>query len=210
MSPSNTPSNSTEQASWLSSPQPGRIESLRKIFTTRMDTLFDGAYLWFNGESILVPKFDPKKNVWRIDNQKPSRGKIIAINPGAEKVSRLLALSREGNSLALVQSRWGYEKLSHVEAENANLIREVHYAELFRYLGKDHLVKIMAWYGLIAHTLEQLIPWVKDLPSTAYQVTKEWQKSGIILVDEEHKPNIRPPFFGGPGSFRRRKHATSH
>lgn len=103
MSTPNSPSNTTEQASWINSPRPGKIESLRRFFSIRTDMLFDGAYFGFNGESILVPEFDPEMNIWKLYPEEPSRGKIIAINPGAKKVSRLLASSREGNSLALLK-----------------------------------------------------------------------------------------------------------
>lgn len=155
MSPPESTPNATEQASWLSSPEPKKMQSLKRYISTRIDILFDGAYFWFNGEPILVPEFDSELNAWKIITNKPSRGKIITINPGAKKVSKLLPMSREGNSLALLQSRWGYEKLNHIEAENEKLIREVDYAEIFRYLGEDHLVRIMAWYGAFFNFLEK-------------------------------------------------------
>ena len=210
MSPPESTPNATEQASWLSSPEPKKMQSLKRYISTRIDILFDGAYFWFNGEPILVPEFDSELNAWKIITNKPSRGKIITINPGAKKVSKLLPMSREGNSLALLQSRWGYEKLNHIEAENEKLIREVDYAEIFRYLGEDHLVRIMAWYGAFSNFLEKLIPWMKDLPSSAYQVTKKWQENGLLLVNEKHRPSWRTPFLGGPGSFKQRERATSH
>lgn len=136
MSPPDSKTHVPEQASWLSYPIPGKIVSIRNWIANRVDALYDGAYVGFHNEPVLYALYDEKEEMLEFRTHTPERGKMVAMNPGASRVSKLLPIQIEGNSLAVSRGA-GYEKLNHVEAENAKLIREVDYPEIFRYLGFD-------------------------------------------------------------------------
>lgn len=208
---SSTTSENAGQASWLWYPIPWKWESLKKLVSTRVGTLTDGAYLGFTGESILMKRCDKDERVIQITEKHPTRGKIIAYNPGAKKISRFLPLYPEGDSLAV--KKWeGYEKLGHVEADNGNLIREVEYEEIFRYLGDQDVVKMLSLMRVASLATAQVFgvsaETVFNIPKTAYQVTKEWVKSGLFIVNNTHNPSENSPFFGDWWTFRRRRRAT--
>jgi hypothetical protein len=138
----------------------------------------------------------------------PSKGKIAAINYWASMVSRFLPIFIQGNSLALIQWQ-GYSKLGFLEAANGWLIKEIDFRDMLKYLGFEEEVRFMesSCWTFAEAILEVAWP---EYPQSTYRVTKEWQKSGLLLVNEKHQPNVRPPFFGGPGTFRKRRHATGH
>ncbi len=70
-----------EQASWLYDPIPGNIESLRKLISTRVDILYDGASLGLTNDPVPYVQHNARKETFAFKTCTPSKGKIAAINP---------------------------------------------------------------------------------------------------------------------------------
>lgn len=177
---------SSEQAEWLGSPRPWFLESLKNLFTIRVGKLFDGGFLWFIDESILIPQHHVTEDLKFVEVKEmhPSKGNIIACNPGAKTVSRFLPLYSEGGSLAVTMWTW-YKKITHIEAWNDELVREVPYEEVFWYLGDKYTAKI---FQILAQSDQGLLTEV--LQKRAYQVTPKWVEQGLLLVSRD-KTNSR-------------------
>lgn len=205
--PTIEPEKQLETASWLWDETPSNWESLKQLVTTRVSTLFDGAYFGFTWESILVKESDKDGRIIKISQKHPTRGKILAYNPGAQKVSRFFPLYPEWHSLAIRAWEW-YERVNHIEAENAKLIREAEYDEIFRYLNDGEARTLVRFAHIASTVIARLIDTNPNQPKTGYQVTKEWVKSGLFLVNNKYEPSDNKPFLGGWGSFRRRKRVT--
>jgi len=177
---------SSEQAEWLGSPRPWFLESLKKHITIRVGKLFDGGFLWFIDESILISQQHDRGNLKFVEVKEmhPSKGNIIACNPGAKTVSRFLPLYLEGGSLAVTMWTW-YEKITHIEAWNDELVREVQYEEVFRYLGDNYTAQI---FQMMAQLNQDLL--TEGSQKRAYQVTPKWVEQGLLLVSQD-KTNSR-------------------
>lgn len=205
MSPPESTPNTTEQASWLNEPVPSIFTSIRNRIKVRTGALYDGACLGFYGDSILVPIHDEHPPFKRID---PVRNQIVAFNPGTSRVSKLLPIVQKGTFLALAHGKDSI-KLSHCEAESDNLLREVPYTQIFRYMGFDKKTLRLATIYCQAFLAETTTEWQAPF-QLAYQVTKKWERSGLTLVNEKQKTDWRPPFIDGGGLFGSRRRITSH
>lgn len=93
------------------------------------------------------------------------------------RFSRFRSLYLEGTSLAIPAGK-GCEKLTHVQAENGNLIREVDYAQIFGYIGEKETEQMLALIALATSAASEIFPGVRVPEGEAeiklgYQVTKE-------------------------------------
>lgn len=63
--------------------------------------------------------------------------------------------------------------MNHIEAENAKLIREAEYDEIFRYLNDGEARTLVRFAHIASTVIARLIDTNPNQPKTGYQVTKE-------------------------------------
>lgn len=181
-----------ETASWLSLPEPTKWRSFADYCSHRIGTLLDWAYLWYNGEAILIADHHNNKNV-QFHWDMPPAHKISVYNPGLLKITRMLWAIMKGSSLALADGEW-FRKITHIEALNEWYIREVQYPNAFAYI----------WYQSAIESLPFAEHVVIPTDSSVFQVTKKWVRDILLLVNESYRGKWRPPFLWWGGTFRKK------